>query len=127
MTRSCCAVNCTNRQKDGWKLFNIPRGSHPFAKRRRRLWLQAIKRADWGPEGPKGGESLCSAHFVSGSPSMDCDSPDFVPSVFTHSSNRDISGKVARYERKRIRDEDKAPATCPTSQPEADTVDYSED
>ena len=58
MTRSCCAVNCTNRQKDGWKLFNIPRGSHPFAKRRRRLWLQAIKRADWGPEGPKGGESL---------------------------------------------------------------------
>ena len=66
MTRSCCAVNCTNRQKDGWKLFNIPSGSHPFAKRRRRLWLQAIKRADWGPEGPKGGESLCSAHFVSG-------------------------------------------------------------
>ncbi|XP_056441445.1 uncharacterized protein LOC130391619 isoform X1 [Gadus chalcogrammus] len=127
MTRSCCAVNCTNRQKDGRKLFNIPRGSHPFAKRRRRLWLQAIKRADWGPEGPKGGESLCSAHFVSGSPSMDCDSPDFVPSVFSHSSNRDISGKVARYERKRIRDEDKAPATCPTSQPEADTVDYSED
>ncbi|CAL8370471.1 unnamed protein product [Boreogadus saida] len=42
-------------------------------------------------------------------------------------SNRDISGKVARYERKRIRDEDKAPATCPTSQPEADTVDSSED
>ncbi|XP_049906620.1 uncharacterized protein LOC126394074 isoform X3 [Epinephelus moara] len=66
MTRSCYAVNCTNRQNDGWKLYNIPRGSHPFAKRRRRLWIQAIKRADWGPEGPKGGKSLCSAHFVSG-------------------------------------------------------------
>lgn len=64
MTRSCCELH--NRQKDGFKLFNIPRGSHPFAKKRRGLWLQAIKRADWGPEGPKGGESLCSAHFVSG-------------------------------------------------------------
>lgn len=47
-------------------MYNIPRRSHPFDRTRRTLWLQAIKRADWGPDGPKGGESLCSAHFVSG-------------------------------------------------------------
>ena len=66
MTRSCCAVNCTNKSKDGWKMFNIPRGSHPFAKNRRKLWLQAIKRADWGASGPTSDESLCGAHFKSG-------------------------------------------------------------
>ncbi|XP_048098087.1 v-myb avian myeloblastosis viral oncogene homolog-like 2a isoform X1 [Alosa alosa] len=94
MTRSCCAVNCTNRQSDGWKMFNIPGGSHPFAKNRRRLWIQAIKRADWGPNGPKGGQSLCSAHFLSGEPSMDCDSPDFVPSVFSRCT-QDTTAKMA--------------------------------
>ncbi|XP_056441150.1 uncharacterized protein LOC130378406 isoform X2 [Gadus chalcogrammus] len=44
---------------------------------------------------------------------------------FFHTAATETSRE--RYERKRIRDEDKAPATCPTSQPEADTVDYSED
>ncbi|XP_049906622.1 uncharacterized protein LOC126394074 isoform X5 [Epinephelus moara] len=96
MTRSCYAVNCTNRQNDGWKLYNIPRGSHPFAKRRRRLWIQAIKRADWGPEGPKGGKSLCSAHFVSGMFVFANMSwiMNFVPSLF-NTVSRDASGKVA--------------------------------
>ena len=36
----------------------IPRGSHPFDKHHRRLWIQNIRRADWGPEGPKGSGSL---------------------------------------------------------------------
>ncbi|KAL7852012.1 hypothetical protein SRHO_G00177970 [Serrasalmus rhombeus] len=66
MTRTCCAVNCTNRNPDCWRMFNIPRGSHLFAKNHRRLWLQAIRRADWGPEGPNSSASLCSTHFVSG-------------------------------------------------------------
>lgn len=52
MTRSCCAVNCRNRKKNRCKLY-ILRDSHPFAKRR--LWLQAIKRVDWGLKGPKVG------------------------------------------------------------------------
>ncbi|XP_055791604.1 zinc finger protein 16-like [Salvelinus fontinalis] len=80
--RNCCAVNCANRGGQGWRFFTIPRGSHPFQKNRRRLWLQAIKRVDWGPDGLRGDYSLCGAHFISGEPSMDYDSPDFVPSIF---------------------------------------------
>lgn len=59
-------VNCTNRAGKGVRLFNIPRSKYPFAKNRRRLWLRAIKRADWGTDGPQGEESVCSAHFISG-------------------------------------------------------------
>lgn len=66
MTRSCCVVNCTNRSGNGIRMFNIPRKKHAFARNRRRLWLQAIKRADWGTDGPTGDESVCSAHFISG-------------------------------------------------------------
>ena len=36
------------------------------AKNRKELWLQAIKRAAWGPNGRRSGESLCSAHVISG-------------------------------------------------------------
>ena len=50
MARSCCAVDCTNRREDGWRMFYAPRGSHPFAKHRRRLWIQTLKSADWGPK-----------------------------------------------------------------------------
>ncbi|KAL1007701.1 hypothetical protein UPYG_G00090410 [Umbra pygmaea] len=109
MPRSCCVVNCTNRASDGCRMFNIPGGKHAFAKNRRRLWLQAIRRADWDPDGPKGGESVCSAHFIAGEPSFDCDSPDFVPSIFPHSSiTRDSTAIVARYERRRKREESRA-------------------
>ncbi|XP_037627586.1 uncharacterized protein LOC119489349 [Sebastes umbrosus] len=88
MTRSCCAVNCSNRTSDGWKMFNIPRGKHPFQQRRRKLWLEAVNRPDWGSGGSCRAESLCSAHFISGEPSMDCDSPDFVPSIFNHNMQK---------------------------------------
>ncbi|XP_020321808.1 zinc finger protein interacting with ribonucleoprotein K [Oncorhynchus kisutch] len=91
--RNCCAVNCANRAGQGWRFFTIPRGSHPFQKNRRRLWLQAIKRVDWGPDGLRGDYSLCGAHFISGEPSMDYDSPDFVPSIFPQ-------GKQTRNSRK---------------------------
>uniref|UniRef100_A0A4W5P162 Uncharacterized protein n=1 Tax=Hucho hucho TaxID=62062 RepID=A0A4W5P162_9TELE len=91
--RNCCAVNCANRGGQGWRFFTIPRGSHPFQKNRRRLWLQAIKRVDWGPDGLRGDYSLCGAHFISGEPSMDYNSPDFVPSVFPQ-------GKQTRNSRK---------------------------
>ncbi|CAM4733184.1 unnamed protein product [Leuciscus chuanchicus] len=87
------------------------RGKHGFAKNRRRLWLQAIKRADWGTDGAKGGE-----------PSFDCDSPDFVPSIFPHSSiTIDSSGKVARYERKRRR-ESRAPDERPGVMPDLESA-----
>ncbi|CAM4721178.1 unnamed protein product [Leuciscus chuanchicus] len=103
-------------------MFNVPRGKHGFAKNRRRLWLQAIKRADWGPDGAKGGETVCSAHFITGEPSFDCDSPDFVPSIFPHSSiTIDSSGKVARYERKRRR-ESRAPDERPGVMPDLESA-----
>ncbi|XP_029544735.1 zinc finger protein 135-like [Oncorhynchus nerka] len=92
--RNCCAVNCANRAGQGWRFFTIPRGSHPFQKNRRRLWLQAIKRVDWGPDGLRGDYSLCGAHFISGEPSMDYDSPDFVPSIFPQGKQTRISRKL---------------------------------
>ena len=49
ITKSCCAVNCTNHRKDGWKIFVILSGSHAFAENRRSLWIQTFERADWGP------------------------------------------------------------------------------
>jgi len=55
---NCCGVNCTNRAENGWKMFTIPRGKHPFAKNRRKLWLQAIKRADWGPNDARSSGTL---------------------------------------------------------------------
>ncbi|XP_041918206.1 uncharacterized protein LOC121682219 [Alosa sapidissima] len=101
-------------------MFNIPRGKHDFAKNQRRLWLQAIKRADWGPVVPKGGKSVCSAHFISGEPSFDCDSPDFVPSIFPHSTT-DSTAKVARYERQRRREESRAPDERPSVMPDLES------
>ncbi|CAB1333248.1 unnamed protein product, partial [Coregonus sp. 'balchen'] len=82
--RNCCAVNCANRGGQGWRFFTIPRGSHPFQKNRRRLWLQAIKRVDWGPDG------------LRGEPSMDYDSPDFVPSIFPQGKQTRNSTKTRR-------------------------------
>ncbi|CAM4664439.1 unnamed protein product [Leuciscus chuanchicus] len=53
---------------------------------------------------------------------MDCDSLDFVPSIFSHST-RDTTGKVAR---KRRRDGVKAAVTSPTGQTEADPCESTE-
>nr|XP_046173041.1 uncharacterized protein LOC124006897 [Oncorhynchus gorbuscha] len=92
--RNCCAVNCANRAGQGWRFFTIPRGSHPFQKNRRRLWLKAIKRVDWGPDGLRGDYSLCGAHFIFGEPSMDYNSADFVPSIFPQGKQTRISRKT---------------------------------
>ncbi|XP_020787669.2 uncharacterized protein LOC110166720 isoform X2 [Boleophthalmus pectinirostris] len=112
--RSCCVVNCTNRSENGWRMFNIPRGRHPFAQNRRRLWLEAVKRADWGSSGTAGGVSVCAAHFISGEPSMDCNSPDFVPSVFP--------AKVTRIRRR----QKKAPVSLSTFHTDTEDEDESD-
>lgn len=65
MTRNCCAVTAQTGKRVDVNLYNVPRGFHLFAIRRI-LWLPATKRADWGPDFSKGGNSLCSALFVSG-------------------------------------------------------------
>ncbi|KAK7910186.1 hypothetical protein WMY93_014870 [Mugilogobius chulae] len=106
--RICCVKGCTNRiNKPGLKFFRIPSGSHPFKTNRRRLWLQAINRKDWTESILKYAR-ICGAHFISGEPSLDSQSPDFVPSIFAHRrQSRRPEAKLERYHRK-IRRDDRA-------------------
>ncbi|XP_057195611.1 uncharacterized protein LOC130557658 isoform X3 [Triplophysa rosa] len=102
---SCCAVGCLNRnrRKDGLHFYRIPSSRKPFEAKRRSLWLQAIKRTDWTDE-IIGNSRLCSAHFISGKASMDPESPDFVPSLFTYSKQSqcmEARTKLHRFNRKR--------------------------
>ncbi|XP_056301526.1 uncharacterized protein LOC130213768 isoform X2 [Danio aesculapii] len=106
---SCCAVGCQNRLSYNKKLkfYRIPSARTAFNANRRRLWLAAIKRVDWSEEKIKNAR-LCSAHFISGEASLDYDSPDFAPSVFYHTTQREINKgyvKLERFKRKRKRDE----------------------
>ncbi|XP_057210654.1 uncharacterized protein LOC130566860 isoform X2 [Triplophysa rosa] len=106
---SCCAVGCQNRKSvnSGLKFYRIPSTCTPFNANRRRLWIQAIRRADWKEDQIKNAR-LCSSHFISGEVSMDFNSPDFVPSVFSYSTHCEINkgdAKLERFKRKRIRDE----------------------
>ncbi|KAG1943752.1 hypothetical protein F2P79_014867 [Pimephales promelas] len=106
---SCCAVGCQNRKsvnKD-LKFYRIPSTHTPFNANRRRLWLQAIRRIDWNDNLIKNAR-LCSSHFISGEVSMDSSSPDFVPSVFSYSTQCQINkgdAKLERFKRKRTREE----------------------
>ncbi|XP_062339342.1 uncharacterized protein LOC134037825 isoform X3 [Osmerus eperlanus] len=129
MVDSCCAPGCQNhREKDeGRAFYRIPKDPE-----RRSKWIAAIKRARsrqnqterWEPT--NNGFRLCCDHFISGEPSMDCDHPDFVPSIFSHST-QDTTGKEARYERKRRWDEAMAPVCSPTGTTEASLLEYSEE
>ncbi|XP_040009993.1 zinc finger and SCAN domain-containing protein 5B-like [Xiphias gladius] len=82
---ACCVSGCKNRHSSTSKLkfYRIPSGYRPFQANRRRLWLQAIQQVNGKTDELKGNVRICGAHFVSGEASMDHDSPDFVPSVFT--------------------------------------------
>ncbi|XP_042264490.1 zinc finger protein 271-like isoform X1 [Thunnus maccoyii] len=82
---ACCVSGCKNRHSSSSKLkfYRIPSGSRPFQANRRRLWLKVIKQANGSTEELNGNARICGAHFISGEASMDHDSPDFVPSVFT--------------------------------------------
>ncbi|XP_051955002.1 uncharacterized protein LOC127624285 [Xyrauchen texanus] len=102
----CCVYGCTNRYSTkGLKFYRIPTGSRSFQKNRRRLWLQAIKRVDWSEDIIKNAR-VCSAHFISGEASLDCSSPDFVPSVFVYTKpSQNPEAKLERYHRKRRRDD----------------------
>ncbi|CAL9699700.1 unnamed protein product [Knipowitschia caucasica] len=102
----CCVYGCSNRNtQPGLKFYRIPRGSRPFQSNRRRLWLQAIKREDWTEDTIKNAR-ICGAHFISGEVSLDWQSPDFVPSVFVYTKQRQRpEAKMERYHRKRRRDD----------------------
>lgn len=85
MPVSCCAVNCTNRFKKGSGIgFYV----FPVNVERKKGWLQAISRG--GGRSPKDHDRLCGAHFVSGKPSHDPKSVDFVPTIFFNSRKRSV-------------------------------------
>ncbi|XP_068567724.1 zinc finger protein 568-like [Cebidichthys violaceus] len=81
---ACCVSGCKNQSSTSkLKFYRLPSGSRPFQVNRRRLWLRAIQRVNRSTEELKGNARVCGAHFKSQEASMDHDSPDFVPSVFT--------------------------------------------
>ncbi|XP_078111704.1 uncharacterized protein LOC144521185 [Sander vitreus] len=115
---SCCVPGCKNRHSSTsqLKFYRIPSGSRPFQANRRRLWLQAIQQANGSTEELKGNARICGAHFKSQEASMDHDSPDFVPSVFTYAKQtpkKKVKSFVQRFygRRKRRRRTDKTAET----------------
>ncbi|XP_030589772.1 uncharacterized protein LOC115783194 [Archocentrus centrarchus] len=96
----CCVFACKNRYAPNKKLkfYRIPSGNRPLKAKRRRLWLQAIQKANGSRAGLTGNARVCGAHFISGEASTELDSPDFVPSVFTFTKqNQNPKKKVKWY------------------------------
>ncbi|XP_060755369.1 peroxynitrite isomerase THAP4-like isoform X1 [Neoarius graeffei] len=81
MVFACCAVGCHNRQGQhaGRSFYRFPTDPDKRAK-----WIAAVNRQDWEPTEYS---RLCSDHFISGARSNHPLSPDFVPSVFQHTSS----------------------------------------
>ena len=100
MHEECCAVGCVNRLTKGSSLSFY---RFPTDNDRRRCWISAIKRKDWGPTQYS---YVCSAHFVSGKKSDDPVSPDYVPSMFQNVSSpmkRKRASDYQKYKRKKLR------------------------
>ncbi|XP_035513171.1 zinc finger protein 585A-like [Morone saxatilis] len=96
---ACCVSGCKNRRSSTskLKLYRIPSGYRPFQANRRRLWLQAIREVNGSTGELKANARVCGAHFISGEASMDHDSPDFVPSVFTSTEHSVSAKKKAKW------------------------------
>ncbi|ELT93294.1 hypothetical protein CAPTEDRAFT_190039 [Capitella teleta] len=90
----CCVIGCKNTWNLGKeiKLYNLPKGKHAFHRNCRSLWLSAIGRTEW-PEERQKNAVICSAHFISGRPSMDYTHPDFTPSVFAEDKENPLPRK----------------------------------
>lgn len=67
----------------------------PVNEERRNLWIRAISRDRWQP---KAHDRICGKHFVSGRPSKDPSSIDYVPSVF---SDGKIRSNVPKFDANR--------------------------
>lgn len=82
----CCIAGCFNRptKERTLKFYTIPTANsvRPFKVNRRRLWLEAIEKANGSVADLSFDSRICSAHFISGQFSLDNSNPDFVPSVF---------------------------------------------
>ncbi|XP_070546136.1 uncharacterized protein [Ptychodera flava] len=91
----CCVFNCTN-QRDK---VNI--SFHWFPKKpedRRRAWIRVVNRKDrngrqWKPSH---NSRVCGSHFVTGKPSPDRNSPDYVPSIFPYRAAKPIRPRTTR-------------------------------
>eukprot|EP00795_Rhopilema_esculentum_P010001 gene10001-18627_t len=109
MHRTCCAVGCTNRkigEKKDVPFYKMPKGSTPIEKRQRQDWMTTIRRADWKSwsEEKISNAFICGENFISGKRSENPDDPNWIPTIFQHTSARDIAkvdnkiAKQARYE-----------------------------
>ena len=80
MVKSCFAVGCSNRFTAGCSLSFYRFPTYPL---RRALWVAKINRKDWVPNEHS---RVCSAHFTKGEKSDDPLSPDYSPTVFSHTT-----------------------------------------
>ncbi|KAF7209314.1 protein SON [Nothobranchius furzeri] len=105
---SCCVVGCRNRYSpsSSIKFYRIPCGSRPLQVNRRRLWIKAIKQANGKDYDFSGHARICGAHFISGELSLDNESPDFVPSVFPNSIQRQNQNGLRRGRSRGLREKD---------------------
>ncbi|XP_051502433.1 THAP domain-containing protein 1-like [Myxocyprinus asiaticus] len=108
MPDSCCSIGCNNQRGDkpGLCFYRIP--SEKENPERRRLWICAIRHTSIPGEGkewqPSKYTRLCSEHFIKGAKSDDLLSPDWVPSVFSHTpttKKRKREKDMKRYEQHR--------------------------
>ena len=89
------------------RLYSLSFYCFPADPVRRAEWVAAVRREKWEPTEHSW---LCSAHFVSGSKSNDRLSPDYVPSVFSHTKSprkckaeRDLQAFTRRKEARKKR------------------------
>ncbi|KAG7521461.1 zinc finger with KRAB and SCAN domains 5-like [Solea senegalensis] len=97
----CCVSGCENLRTSSTKVkfYRLPSGHQV---NRRRLWLQAIQQANGSTKELNGNARVCGAHFTSRVASMDPNSPDFVPSVFTKRSPKKKAKKYFTGKRRRL-------------------------
>ncbi|XP_057290860.1 uncharacterized protein LOC130613548 [Hydractinia symbiolongicarpus] len=101
MPKCCCVENCTNNKRNRQDLnyYIIPK-----EEKRRRLWLNAISRAQvdesgkvldktWSPKSLH--NFVCSQHFATGKKEKH---PDYIPSVFP-GRTKDNSSEMGKMDR----------------------------
>ena len=97
MVKSCCAVGCSNRTAGcGLSFYQFPTDPH-----RKVLWIAKINRKNWSPNDSS---RVCSAHFIKAVKSDDPLSPDYVPTVFTHTTSHEkeqVEVHFTAYERRK--------------------------
>ncbi|MEQ2302099.1 hypothetical protein AMECASPLE_002995 [Ameca splendens] len=95
----CCVSGCNNRYTPGASIrfYRIPGGSRQFQVNRRRLWIEAIQQANGSSSEIGADVRICGAHFVTGEASTDPDRPNFVPTLFTCTKQRQNPSTKAEW------------------------------